>query len=65
MQLLLRVKDRAKSNMRELVGHALEQKANGREDGSHVENSAAKSKTQRKWVKKLKEFKLGRRLVVC
>lgn len=65
MQLLLRVKDRAKSNMRELVGHALEQKANGREDGSHVENYAAKSKTQRKWVKKLKEFKLGRRLVVC
>lgn len=42
----------------------LEQKA-GREDGSHVENSAAKSKTQQKWVKKLKEFKLGKRLVGC
>lgn len=44
MRLLLRVKDRAKSDMRELVGHALEQKANRREDGSHVENAAAKSK---------------------
>lgn len=48
MQLLLRVKDRAKSNMRELVGHALEQKANGREDGSHVENAAAKLKNATK-----------------
>lgn len=53
------------SNMRKLVGHALEQKSNGKEDGSHVKNSTAKSKMQRKWVKKLKEFKLGRRLVVC
>lgn len=29
-----------RSNMRELVGHALWQKANGREDGSHVKSAA-------------------------
>lgn len=44
MHLVQRVKDRAKSDMRELVGHASEQKANGRGDGSHVKNSTAKSK---------------------
>lgn len=68
MQLLQRVEDRAKSNMSELVGHASEQKKK-RTTGKKVEatfkNSAAKSKMQRKWVRKLKEFKLGRRLVVC
>lgn len=42
--LLQRVKDRARSNMRELVGHALWQKANGREDGSHVKLRSQKSK---------------------
>lgn len=40
-----------------------DKKPTGEKDGSHV-NSAAKSKNAN-GVKKLKEFKLGRGLVVC
>lgn len=59
--LLERVKDRARSGMRELVGHALWQKANGQGRWKPLK-LRSQGKTQRNCVNELKLIQIRRRI---